>query len=165
MLYSTNAGLTRFRHADAAKLKSTIEGMEKGHAIAMDGLNQQLRKSLAENATLERRLKDQENQGKKKDKEIADLRKTAADFEKRREGFNELLHYFQDHLLGTTSYNVVSQYLLCRFVTHLLFSAMQLPWGKARQIPQRACAWPRPKRGRSLMAFSTLVVRHAGACR
>jgi hypothetical protein len=41
--------------------------MEKGHAIAMDGLNQQLHKSLAENAILERQLKDQENQGKKKD--------------------------------------------------------------------------------------------------
>jgi septal ring factor EnvC (AmiA/AmiB activator) len=89
--YSINAKLTKFRHADAAKLKSTLEGMKKGHAIAMDGLNEQLQKSLAENATLERQLKDQENQGKKKDKEIADLRKAAADFEKRREGFNELL--------------------------------------------------------------------------
>jgi hypothetical protein len=105
--YSINAELTKFRHADAAKLKSTLEGMKKGHAIAMDGLNEQLRKSLAENATLERQLKDQENQGKKKDKEIADLRKAAADFEKRREGFNELLHHFQDNLLGTiSSYNV-----------------------------------------------------------
>jgi septal ring factor EnvC (AmiA/AmiB activator) len=84
--YSINAELTKFRHADAAKLKSTLEGMKKGHAIAMDGLKEQLRKSLAENATLERQLKDQENQGKKKDKEIADLRKAAADFEKRREG-------------------------------------------------------------------------------
>jgi septal ring factor EnvC (AmiA/AmiB activator) len=102
-LYSTNAELTRFRHADAAKLKSTLEGVEKGHAIAMDGLNQQLWKSLAENATLERQLKDQENQGKKKDKEIADLCKAAADFEKRHEGFNELLHHFQDNLLGTIS--------------------------------------------------------------
>jgi septal ring factor EnvC (AmiA/AmiB activator) len=103
MLYSTNAKRTRFRHADAAKLKSTLEGVEKGHAIVMDGLNQQLQKSLAENATLERQLKDQENQGKKKDKELADLRKAAADFEKRREGFNELLHHFQDNLLGTIS--------------------------------------------------------------
>jgi hypothetical protein len=42
MLYSTNAELTRFCHADAAKLRSTLEGMEKGHASAMDGLNQQL---------------------------------------------------------------------------------------------------------------------------
>jgi hypothetical protein len=32
--------LTKFRHADAAKLKSTLEEMKKGHAIAMDGLNQ-----------------------------------------------------------------------------------------------------------------------------
>jgi chromosome segregation ATPase len=82
--------------------------MKKGHAIAMDGLNEQLRKSLAENATLERQLKDQENQNKKTDKEIADLRKATADFEKRREGFNELLHHFQDNLLGTvSSYNKV----------------------------------------------------------
>jgi lipid II:glycine glycyltransferase (peptidoglycan interpeptide bridge formation enzyme) len=82
--------------------------MKKGHAIAMDELNQQLKKSLAENTTLERQLKDQENQSKKKDKEIADLRKAAAEFEKRREGFNELLHYFQDNLLGTiASYSVV----------------------------------------------------------
>jgi hypothetical protein len=95
--------LTKFRHADAAKLKSTLEGINKGHAIAMDGLNQQLQKLLAENATLERQLKDQGNQ----DKEIADLRKAAADYEKRREGFNELLHYFQDNLLGTiSSYSV-----------------------------------------------------------
>jgi septal ring factor EnvC (AmiA/AmiB activator) len=68
--------------------------VEKGHAIAMDGLQQQLQKSLAANTSLEEQLKDQKNPGKKKDKEIADLRKTAANFEKRREGFNELLHYF-----------------------------------------------------------------------
>jgi hypothetical protein len=42
MLYSTKAELIRFCHADAVKLKSTLEGVEKGHAIAMDGLNQQL---------------------------------------------------------------------------------------------------------------------------
>jgi septal ring factor EnvC (AmiA/AmiB activator) len=121
--YSINAELTKFRHADAAKLKSTLEGVEKGHAIAMDGLNQQLRKSLAENATLERQLKDQENHGKKKDKEIADLRKAAADFEKRREGFNELLHYFQDNLLGTIPTYNVKFYPISAMpcVTHLLF--------------------------------------------
>jgi chromosome segregation ATPase len=113
LLYSTKADLTRFRHADAAKLKATLEGVEKGHAIAIDGLNQQLRKSLAENATLEGQLKDQENQGKKKDKEIADLCQAAANFEKRCEGFNRILQYFQDHLLGTTSsYNVVPRFLL-----------------------------------------------------
>jgi hypothetical protein len=38
--YSINAELTKFCHADAAKLKSTLEGVEKGHAIAMDGLNE-----------------------------------------------------------------------------------------------------------------------------
>jgi hypothetical protein len=31
-----------FRHADPAKLKSTLEGVEKGHAIAMEGLQAQL---------------------------------------------------------------------------------------------------------------------------
>jgi septal ring factor EnvC (AmiA/AmiB activator) len=103
MLIQSSAELTKFHHADAAKLKATLEGVEKGHAIAMDGLNQQLRKSLAENATLEGQLKDLENQVKKKDKEIADLRKAAADFEKKREGFNEILNHFQDSLLGTTS--------------------------------------------------------------
>jgi hypothetical protein len=164
LLYSTKAELTRFRHADAAKLKATLEGVEKGHAIAMDGLNQQLRKSLAENATLEGQLKDQENQGKKKDKEIADLRKAAADFEKRRDGFNELLQHFQDNLLGTTSYNVVSISAM-QLVTHLLFSAMQLLWGRARWTPPRACARPPTQRGRSLMAFSALVAKRAGACR
>jgi septal ring factor EnvC (AmiA/AmiB activator) len=123
MLIQSNAELTKFRHADAAKLKSTLEGMKKGHAIAMDGLNEQLRKSLAENATLERQLKDQQNQGKKKDKEIADLRKAAADFEKRREGFNELLHHFQDKLLCTdSSYNIkFLQLSAMPGVTHLLF--------------------------------------------
>jgi hypothetical protein len=39
MLIQSNAEPTRFRHADAAKLKSTLEGVEKGHAIAMDELN------------------------------------------------------------------------------------------------------------------------------
>jgi septal ring factor EnvC (AmiA/AmiB activator) len=92
--YSINAELTKFRHADAAALRSKLEGVEKGHAIAMDGLNEQIQKSLAENATLKKQLKDQKNQGLKKDKEIADLRKAAADFEKRREGYNDLLHHF-----------------------------------------------------------------------
>jgi hypothetical protein len=58
--------------------------VEKGHAIAMDGLQQQLQKSLATNTLLEEQLMDQEHQNLKKDKEIEDLRKAAADFEKRR---------------------------------------------------------------------------------
>jgi hypothetical protein len=128
--YSINAELTKFRHADAAKLKSTLEGMKKGHAIAMDGLNELLWKSLAKNATLKRQLKDQENQGKKKDKEIADLCKAATDFEKWHEGFNELLHHFQDNLLGTiSSYNVKFFSILCYAVHDASsFSAMQLLW-------------------------------------
>jgi hypothetical protein len=95
-----------FRHADVAKLKSTLEGVEKGHAIAMEGLQQQLQKSLAANTLLEEQLKDQKRHNLKKEKEIEDLRKAAADFEKRCEGFNELLHHFQDTLLGTSSYNI-----------------------------------------------------------
>jgi hypothetical protein len=140
--------------------------VEKGHAIAMDGLQQQLQKSLAANTLLKEQLKDQERQNLKKEKELEDLRKAAADFEKWHVGFNELLHHFQDTLLGTIfSYNVK----FCNFCYAVRdassVSAMQLPWGKARRIPPRACAWPPTKRRRSLMAFPTLVVRHAGACR
>jgi hypothetical protein len=55
--------------------------VEKGHAIAMEGLQQQLQKSLAANTLLEEQLKDQERQNLKKDKKIEDLRKAAAKFE------------------------------------------------------------------------------------
>jgi hypothetical protein len=131
----------------------------------MDGLQQQLQKSLAANTLLEEQLKDQERQNLKKDKEIEDLCKAAADFEKWLVGFNELLHHFQETLLGTISYNVK----FCNFCYAVYaassVSAMQLPWGKARRIPPKACAWPPTKRRRSLMAFSTLVVKRAGACR
>jgi chromosome segregation ATPase len=75
--------------------------VEKGHAIVMDELQKQLQKSLAANTSLKEQLKDQKRQNLKKEKEIEDLRKAAADFEKQCEGFNELLHYFQDTLLGT----------------------------------------------------------------
>jgi hypothetical protein len=68
--------------------------MENGHAIAMDGLQQQLQKSLAANTSLKEQLKDQERQNLKKEKKIEDLCKAATVFEKRREGFNELLHHF-----------------------------------------------------------------------
>jgi hypothetical protein len=44
----------------------------------MEGLQQQLQKSLAANTVLEEQLKDQERQSLKKDKEIEDLRKAAA---------------------------------------------------------------------------------------
>jgi hypothetical protein len=60
----------------------------------MEGLQQQLQKSLAANTVLEEQLKDQECQSLKKDKEIEDLRKATAEFEKWREVFNELLHHF-----------------------------------------------------------------------
>jgi hypothetical protein len=70
----------------------------------MDGLQQQLRKSLAANTLLEEQLKGQERQNLKKDKEIEDLRKAAAEFEKRRDGFNELLHHFQETLLGINGF-------------------------------------------------------------
>jgi hypothetical protein len=68
--------------------------VEKGHAIAMEGLQQQLQKSLATNTLLEEQLKYQERQNLKKDEEIEDLRKAAAEFEKRCDGFNELLNHF-----------------------------------------------------------------------
>jgi hypothetical protein len=55
--------------------------VEKGHAIAMDGLHQQLQKSLAANTSLEEQLKDQERQNLKREKEIEDLHKAAAVFE------------------------------------------------------------------------------------
>jgi hypothetical protein len=140
--------------------------VEKGHAIAMDRLQQQLQKSLAANTLLEEQLKDQEHQNLKKDREIEDLRKAAADFEKRRVGFNELLHHFQDTLLGTiSSYNVKFCNVFYAVRDASSFSAMQLPWGKARRIPPRACASLPTKQRKSLMAFLTLVVRRAGACR
>jgi hypothetical protein len=164
--YSINAELTTFRHADAAALRSRLEGVEKGHAIVMDGLSEQLQKSLAKNATLEKQLRDQEHQGLKKDKEIEDLRKAAADFEKRCEGYNELLHHFQDTLLGITSSYTIRLCNFCYAVSDASsFSAIQLPWGRVRWTPLRACAWRPMKRGRSLMAFSKLVAKHVGACR
>jgi hypothetical protein len=52
-----------------------------GHAIAMEGLQQQLQKSLALNTLLEEQLKDQERHNLKNDKEIEDLCKAAAEFE------------------------------------------------------------------------------------
>jgi hypothetical protein len=91
--FSTNA-LQYFRHADAAKLESTLEGVKKGHAIAMEGLNIQLRKSLDENTRLKEQLKDQERLSREKQKEVDDLRQAAIDFENQRKGFNEVLDHF-----------------------------------------------------------------------
>jgi hypothetical protein len=90
--------------------------VEKGHAITMEGLQQQLQKSLASNTLLEEQLKDQERQNMKKDKEIEDLHKAAAKFEKGREGFNDVLNHFQDTLLGISGfpYCKVCIVLLCR---------------------------------------------------
>jgi hypothetical protein len=87
--------------------------VEKGHAIAMEGLQQQLQKSLASNTLLEEKLKDQERQ---KQKEVEDLRKAAADFEKRQDGFNEVLNHLQKTLLGSdgSPYCVVCNNMLCR---------------------------------------------------
>jgi hypothetical protein len=62
-----------FRHADAAKLHASLEVVRKAHAIAMEGLNTQLQKSLAENSLLEEQLKDQQCIGLQKQKEIDDL--------------------------------------------------------------------------------------------
>jgi hypothetical protein len=68
--------------------------VEKGHAIVMEGLQKQLQKSLASNTLLEEQLKDQERQNLQKHKEVEDLRKAAAKFEKQRDGFNEVLDHF-----------------------------------------------------------------------
>jgi hypothetical protein len=117
--------------------------VEKGHAIAMDGLHQQLQKSLATNTSLEEQLKDQERLNLKREKKIEDLRNAAAVFEQRHAGFNEILHHFQDNLLGTTSFSdcKVFNFFYAVFDASSL-SAMQSPWGKARWIPPRVCARP-----------------------
>jgi hypothetical protein len=57
--------------------------VEKGYAIAMEGLQKQIKKSLASNILLEEKLKDQEHQNLQKHKEVEDLRKATAEFEKR----------------------------------------------------------------------------------
>jgi chromosome segregation ATPase len=90
--------------------------VEKGHDIAMEGLQQQLQKSLASNTLLEEKLKDQERQNHQKQKEVEDLRKAAAEFKERQDGFNEVLDYFQKTLLGIdgSPYCVVCNNMLCR---------------------------------------------------
>jgi hypothetical protein len=81
----------------------------------MEGLQQQLQKSLASNTLLEEQLKDQQRQNLQKDKEIEDLRKATAEFDKRCDGFNEILNHFQDTLLGISGFPYFSlQFLLCR---------------------------------------------------
>jgi hypothetical protein len=62
---------------------------------------------LAANTVLEEQLKDQECQSLKKDKEIEDLRKAAAEFEKLRDGFNEVLNHFQETLLGINGFSIL----------------------------------------------------------
>jgi hypothetical protein len=97
-----------FRHADATKLESTLEGVKKGHAIVMEGLHTQLQKSLAENTRVEEQLKDQERLNRQKQKEVDDLCQAAVDFEDQRKGFNEVLDHFQKTLLG----NLVTPYFV-----------------------------------------------------
>jgi hypothetical protein len=46
--------------------------VEKGHTIAMEGLQTQLQKSLTANTLLEEQLKDQERQNRQKQKEVED---------------------------------------------------------------------------------------------
>jgi hypothetical protein len=81
----------------------------------MEGLQTQLLKSLTSNTLLEEKLKDQERQNRQKQKEVEDLRKAAADFEKRQKGFNEVLDHFQKTLLGNdgSPYFVVFDNVLC----------------------------------------------------
>jgi hypothetical protein len=116
----------------------------------MEGLQQQLQKSLAANTVLKEQLKDQERQSLKKDKEIEDLRKAAAEFEKRREGFNKLLHHFQETLLGISGFPYSEVCNICYAgYDASSFSAMQQLWSKARWTPPRACAWPLTQRRRN----------------
>jgi hypothetical protein len=89
--------LQSFRHADA---ESTLEGVKKGHAIAMEGLNTQIHKSLAENIRLKEQLKDQERLSRQKQKVVDDLCQAAIDFENQWKGFNEVLDHIQKTLLG-----------------------------------------------------------------
>jgi hypothetical protein len=49
-------------------------------------------------------LKDQERQNLQKQKEIEDLRKAAAKFEKQRDGFDKVLSHFQETLLGINGF-------------------------------------------------------------
>jgi hypothetical protein len=74
--------------------------VNKGHAIAMEGLHTQLQKSLAETTHLEEQLKDQERLNRQKQKEVDDLCQAAIDFKDQRKGFNEVLNHFQKTLLG-----------------------------------------------------------------
>jgi hypothetical protein len=94
----------------------------------MDGPQQQLQKSLAANTLLEEQLKEQERQNLKKEKEIEDLRKAAAEFEKRHAGFNEVLNHFQDTLLGTITFHTVKFVISAMpYVTRLLFPLCSHP--------------------------------------
>jgi hypothetical protein len=81
----------------------------------MEGLHQQLQKSLASNTLLEEKLKDQERQNCQKQKEVEDLRKPVVEFAKRQDGFNEVLDHFQKTLLGSdgSPYCVVCNNILC----------------------------------------------------
>jgi hypothetical protein len=55
--------------------------VKQGHAIAMEGLQVQLQKSLTKNTRLEEQLKDQECQNRQKQKEVDDLCQAAVDLE------------------------------------------------------------------------------------
>jgi hypothetical protein len=83
---------------------------------------------LATNTLLEEQLKDQERQNLKKDKEIEDLRKATAEFEKWRDGFNEVLNHFQETLLGISGFPYCKVCIFCYAEYDASsFSAMQQP--------------------------------------
>jgi hypothetical protein len=71
--------------------------VEKGHAIAMEGLQMQLQKSLTSNTLLEEKLKDQERQNRQKQKEVEDLCKAATDFENGRKASTKSLTISRRH--------------------------------------------------------------------
>jgi hypothetical protein len=100
-----------FLHADVAKLESMLEGVKKGHTIAMEGLNTQLQKSLAKNTHLEEQLKDQQRLDRQKQNEVDELCQATIDFEDQRRGFKKVLDHFQKTLLGN-SFSILCTFLL-----------------------------------------------------
>jgi hypothetical protein len=71
--------------------------VEKVYAIAMEGLQTQLQKSLTSNTLLKEKLKDQEHQNRQKQKEIEDLRQGALNSKSGREASTRSLIISRRH--------------------------------------------------------------------
>jgi hypothetical protein len=165
-LFATQRRLLFFCHADAAKLESTLEGLRKRHKIAMEELNTQLQKSLAENTHLEEQLKDQQRINLEKQKEVDDLCQATIENEAQRKGFNKVLDHFRKTLLGSSFspyFSLVCYKLLLERC--LNFSAMQLHSTRRRLTWPQVCTSPLTPSRRSWIASSTQDVAHVRACR